>query len=105
MAGAKPITKPKVPMYLPRSCGSKTSKIVVIINGIIIPDPIACTILAHNKTVKFGLNPAMIVPIKNIKIAVKKTCLVEKRCIIIADNGTTMPFVNKKAVVSHCTCV
>jgi len=42
-----------------------------------IPEPSAWTILALNKTEKFGLNPAIKVPIKKINIAVKNTFQVE----------------------------
>ena len=64
IAGAKPITNPNIPIYFPRSCGSNISNIVVIISGIIIPEPNAWIILAINKVVKLGLKPPSKVPRK-----------------------------------------
>src|SRR5699024_7575046 len=101
IAGAKEITKPTVPIAVPRRSTGKIKIKIVIINGIITPAPDAWITLPVIKTGKLGENAQIIVPIANTDMALINNLRVENVSIKKAVTGIIIPFTNINIVVTH----
>src|SRR5699024_8678019 len=102
MAGANAITRPTVPITVPRFSTGKINKSTVIINGSTIPAPAACTIRPTINNGKLGAGTQNNVPTANIVIAVKNNLRVVNVSTKKAVIGIIIPFTSMKIVVNHC---
>jgi hypothetical protein len=93
------------PMMRPRWFGATIVMTVVIMSGIMIAVPMACTTRPTMSISKTGESAAMSVPTLKVDMAMRKTGRVLRRCISHPVIGITTAIVNANAVVSHCPWV
>lgn len=71
--------------------------------GINKPVPEACISLPTNKMGKVGAIAQMMVPMVNMIIVPRNSCLVVNHCSNRADAGITIPIININPVAIYCT--
>jgi hypothetical protein len=101
IAGAKAITRPKIPMADPRRSTGNTSMSTVMVTGMRMPAPMACTSRPPKSTGKFGPTPAISVPTAKVAMENTNSLRVEKRSCKNAVMGIMMAFTRVNPVVSH----
>ena len=101
MAGAKAMTRPKMPMAEPRRSTGNTSMSTVMVTGIRMPAPAACTRRPPRSTGKLRPTAASSVPTANRLIENTNSFRVENRSCRNAVMGIIMAFTSVNPVVSH----
>ncbi len=101
IAGAKEITRPKVPIAVPRRWIGKIAKRIVCISGMIMPPLAACTTRPTRSTAYTGATAQMSVPSAKMPIAAKNIVRVENFWIRNAVAGIMIPLTSMNSVVTH----